>query len=62
MLKTEIEKLGTPKPSGPLPNRGITAPANIDKGMPQKSGLLGHLAKIAKARVTRGDSTINQVD
>jgi len=60
--ETKDHRIGSPKPSGPLPSRGIVAPANITKGMPQKSGLLGNLAKVAKARVNRGDRSVNQVE
>lgn len=59
--ETKDHRIGSPKPSGPLPSRGIIPPANITNGMPQKSGLLTTLAKVAKARVNKGDSEINQV-
>lgn len=59
--ETKDHRIGSPKPSGPLPSRGIVAPKNIEHGMPLKSGLLTSLAKVAKARVNRGDSRINQV-
>ena len=53
--RTESDhRIGQPKPSGPLPNRGIFPPEIHD--MPQKSGLLSHLAKLAKVRVNRASS------
>lgn len=61
--RTESDhRIGSPKPSGPLPNRGIDPPKNISNGMPLKSGLLSSLAKVAKARVNRGDKSVDQVE
>lgn len=54
--ETKDHRIGSPKPSSSGPSKGIVAPANITNGMPLKSGLMSSLAKVAKARINRGDS------
>lgn len=59
--ETKNHRIGSPKPSSSGPSKGIVAPVNIANGMPLKSGLLSSLARVAKARVNKGDSKINQL-
>ena len=52
MLRKPAIKIGTPKPSGPAPNHGITKPV-INK-MPLSSGLLPKLKRLLGLRIQRG--------